>query len=164
MKDTGKEFQEWSEPYMKPLSEPKANWEEEFVEKGADLEHERWAKWQRYVHTKCVPSADDGIWQIGYEFIERWERQINTPYAELSESEKESDREQVRPYLPLIKSLLAQQRKEIVREIEKLKQDPEKNEYMKFAQMLDGGEALRFHSKTHNQALDQAIKAVSEDN
>ena len=35
----------------------------------------------------------------------RWERQIATTYAELSEKEKESDREQVRPYLPLIRKI-----------------------------------------------------------
>ena len=75
---------------------------EELFEKLADIEHQRWAKWQRYVHSKCMPSADDGIWQIGEEFIKRWERQINTPYAELSEEEKESDREQVRMYWDLI--------------------------------------------------------------
>lgn len=40
----------------------------------------------------------------------RWERQIATSYAELSEEEKEKDREQVRPYLPLIQSLLLSER------------------------------------------------------
>ena len=67
-------------------------------EKLASIEHERWAKWQRYMHSKMEPSAKDGIWQIGEEHIKRWERQINTPYKDLSEEEKESDREQVRSY------------------------------------------------------------------
>ena len=68
------------------------------MEELAAIEHERWSKWQRYMHSKMMPSADDGIWLIGEEFIKRWERQINTPYEELSEEEKESDREQVRMY------------------------------------------------------------------
>jgi hypothetical protein len=79
-------------------------WEKEFVEKGADLEHTRWAKWQAYLHSKCVEHENGkGEWVcFPAELYKRWERQINTPYAELSEAEKESDREQVRPYLPLI--------------------------------------------------------------
>ena len=71
-------------------------------EKLAAIEHERWADWQRYVHSKMTPSADDGIWLIGEAFIDRWERQIRTPYAELTEEEKESDRNQVRRYWDLI--------------------------------------------------------------
>src|ERR1044072_9788710 len=70
----------------------------QLFEKLAAIEHERWADWQRYVHSKCIPSADDGIWLIGEEFIKRWERQIKTPYSELSDAEKESDRNQVRRY------------------------------------------------------------------
>lgn len=38
---------------------------------------------------------------------ERWERQIATPYAELSETEKDGDREQVDRYWPLIAALTA---------------------------------------------------------
>lgn len=34
--------------------------------------------------------------------VDRWERQIATPYAELSEAEKNSDREQVDRYWPLV--------------------------------------------------------------
>lgn len=76
--------------------------EGELMEQLADIEHDRWAGWQQYVHSKCIPSDKEGIWEIGEEFIMRWNRQINTPYPMLSEKEKESDREQVRRYLPLI--------------------------------------------------------------
>ncbi|MDJ0323142.1 hypothetical protein QMG61_05115 [Cryobacterium sp. PH31-AA6] len=34
--------------------------------------------------------------------MERWEIQIATPYAELSEQEKKSDQEQVHRYLPVV--------------------------------------------------------------
>lgn len=76
---------------------------DELFEKLADIEHQRWADWQKYVHSKCLPSADDGIWQIGEEFIKRWGKQINTSYADLTEQEKNSDRDQVMRYWDLIK-------------------------------------------------------------
>lgn len=73
----------------------------ELLEHFANIEHARWSKWQAYMHSKCVEYGDGkGEWVcFPAELYKRWERQINTPYAELSESEKESDREQVRPYL-----------------------------------------------------------------
>lgn len=74
----------------------------ELFEKLAAIEHERWADWQRYVHSKCMPSADDGIWQIGENFIKHWEKEIATPYSELSEAQKNSDRDQVLRYWKLI--------------------------------------------------------------
>jgi hypothetical protein len=39
---------------------------------------------------------------IPAELVARWEAQIKTPYAELSEQEQESDRDQVHGYLPTI--------------------------------------------------------------
>jgi len=85
------------------------NWKKEFVEKGAVLEHQRWTRWQKYCHKvlrKECPSPE--LERV----LARWDRQINTPYSELSEKEKESDREQVREYLPLVEEI-----------IEKLKED-----------------------------------------
>jgi len=65
----------------------------------AAVEHERWAHWQRYVHEQCRPTADGSL-VIPAELVKRWSRQIETPYAELTEAERESDRDQVRRYLP----------------------------------------------------------------
>lgn len=67
----------------------------------AAIEHERWALWQRYVHDSCQ-SEPDGALRIPGHLVERWERQIRTPYALLSEEEKNSDREQVRKYVPVV--------------------------------------------------------------
>lgn len=36
------------------------------------------------------------------ELVARWQAQIETPYAELSEQAKESDQEQARRYLPTV--------------------------------------------------------------
>lgn len=81
--------------------------EGKFIEEGADLEHERWAKWQRYMHSKIEPTEHDPLMHIGTEWVERWNRQIATPYSALSEKEKESDRIEVRKYLPLIRKILS---------------------------------------------------------
>jgi len=68
----------------------------------ASVEHERWSHWQRYLHSKCLPVGCDGALLIPGDLVKRWEEQIGTSYSNLPEDEKESDREQVRKYLPLI--------------------------------------------------------------
>lgn len=78
---------------------------EALLEALADIEHERWSHWQRYLHSKCE-RGDDGSLIIPAALVARWTRQLSTPFAELSEQEKESDREQVRRYLPVIESAL----------------------------------------------------------
>ena len=69
------------------------------IERLADIEHQRWAHWQRYMHDRCRRNPDGSI-TVPQEYVEQWERQIETPYEGLSEQEKESDRDQVRRYLP----------------------------------------------------------------
>ena len=78
----------------------------ELLEDLASIEHERWSHWQSYMHSKCVPQGDSGALLIPAELVKQWEKQIATPYSKLSEEEKESDREQVRKYLPLIVRVL----------------------------------------------------------
>ncbi len=78
------------------------------IDRLAAVEHERWAHWQQYVHDQCQPT-DDGSLVIPAELVERWSRQIETPYAELSEDERESDREQVRRYLPHVIDALSRE-------------------------------------------------------
>ena len=53
----------------------------------------------------CV-SKPDGSLLIPADLVARWQKQIDTKYDELSEHEKESDREQVRKCLPLIAAAL----------------------------------------------------------
>jgi hypothetical protein len=74
---------------------------EKTVERLAAIEHDRWASWQRYVHDHCQRLDGEAL-VIPADLAARWEVQIRTPYAELSEQEKESDREQVQRYLPTI--------------------------------------------------------------
>lgn len=71
----------------------------------AAIEHERWSHWQRYVHERSKRQPDGSL-LIPADLVARWEQQIATPYSALSDKEKESDREQVRKYLPLIAQAL----------------------------------------------------------
>ncbi len=76
--------------------------DKELFEKLAAIEHERWADWQSYVHSKCL-SLEDGLYiVIPKQLFQQWQRQIKTPYGELSEKEKDADRKQVRRYWDLI--------------------------------------------------------------
>lgn len=86
--------------------EPKESWEREFVEKGADLEHDRWARWQKYMFSKGTVD-ESGVFHLPKEFVDRWFRQIDTKYADLSEPEKESDRKETRSYLPLVRQAIS---------------------------------------------------------
>lgn len=75
------------------------------IERLAAIEHERWAHWQKYVHDQCE-RRDDGSLIVPAELVARWEAQIETTYSELSDQEQESDREQVREYLPTVIDVL----------------------------------------------------------
>lgn len=95
--------------------------EERFVEGGADLEHDRWARWQKYFFSHCqfkpqgeVGGMDDRYvyFALPKDLYEMWVRKIKTPYAELTEQEKESDRKETRNYLPLVSSAVSQALKE----------------------------------------------------
>lgn len=74
-------------------------------ERLAAIEHERWADWQRYMHGMGTRNPDGSL-TIPAELVARWDRQIATPYADLSASEQRSDMEQVDRYWPLIEPVL----------------------------------------------------------
>ena len=73
----------------------------ELFEKLAAVQHDIWAHWQGYVHNQKLSKA----LSITREDFDHWQHQIETPYAELSEKEKDSDREQVEKFWPLIEDL-----------------------------------------------------------
>jgi hypothetical protein len=54
-------------------------------------------RWQ--LTENCGHKNPDGSFTIFPEKVERWTRQMNTPYADLPEDEKESDRMVVREHL-----------------------------------------------------------------
>lgn len=57
----------------------------------AEYAHEAWAGWMRYLFEKCE-DGPNGTENIPGWAVERWRRQMHTPYADLPEHEKESDR------------------------------------------------------------------------
>lgn len=75
------------------------------IETLASIEHQRWARWQAHLHGKSIKQADGSL-TIPAHLVERWQRQMGTPYEQLSETEKDSDREQVREYLSVIRDAL----------------------------------------------------------
>lgn len=96
------------EVFKKHLGDPFSNQElgthithKNLFEELANIEHERWADWQKYLHSICDKNPNGSL-TIPRYFVERWEKQIKTPYRNLSEEEKNSDREQVRRYWKLI--------------------------------------------------------------
>lgn len=75
----------------------------ELIEILADVEHVQWAHWQKYLHSKCTANRNGDL-LIPTELVRRWERQLNTPYADLTEDEKESDREEAKRVLESLRS------------------------------------------------------------
>lgn len=69
---------------------------EGLLEQLAEAQHEIWSSWMRWMFDnggKMYDYYTDGVrWEMFETEMHRWKRQMNTPYAELSEEEKESDR------------------------------------------------------------------------
>lgn len=75
----------------------------ELLEKLSYFEHESWSNWMKYLFSICKDNiATDGTMTIPASSVAHWMRQMNTPYTELTEREKESDRDEVRKILPTI--------------------------------------------------------------
>jgi len=55
---------------------------EKLIEELADLEHEQWSHWTKYM-----------LDNLTEENKKKWQKQIKTPYKDLTEKEKDSDRE-----------------------------------------------------------------------
>lgn len=81
----------------------------ELIDALAAIEHERWSHWQRYLHSKGEVQADGSL-LLPRDLVEHWERQIETKFVDLEEDEKDSDREQVLRYLPLVEKWIASRR------------------------------------------------------
>ena len=69
----------------------------------ASLSHEIWAHWMKYLFSRC----DTEIYNLGpvidWSDAERWLRQIDTTYTDLTEREKDSDREQADKIIAVLK-------------------------------------------------------------
>lgn len=84
----------------------------------AAIEHERWSDWQKWCHKvlrENCPSAELE------KVLQRWDKQIATPYTLLTAAEKASDMEQVDRYWPLIEAYTTRQ---VVAELEEIPMHP----------------------------------------
>lgn len=67
----------------------------EFREKLAALCHEQWSGWMKHLFSKCLSGWDNPKELVVPAWaVERWSRQLTASYDELSEAEKDSDREE----------------------------------------------------------------------
>lgn len=74
----------------------------------ASLCHAQWSGWMKYLFSKCQDATETGATIIHPDYENRWVRQMNTPYADLSEEEKESDRKEADRFMPYILAALAE--------------------------------------------------------
>lgn len=85
------------------------------IERLANLAHEVWAHWMRYLFSVSIQN-DDGSVTIPAEKVDHWKRQMGTNYYDLSEGEQASDIEQANKYKAVVRDeldkLLATERNE----------------------------------------------------
>lgn len=72
----------------------------------AEYAHSAWSRWMTYLFEKSYRSNHGEI-EIPKSLVERWQRQMNTPYADLPESEKNSDRKEADKMLAIVAAYLA---------------------------------------------------------
>ena len=77
----------------------------------SDYAHEAWSGWMEYLFQHSSPIFPDGsqgqpAMQIPAELTARWKRQLSTPYAELPENVKESDRKEADRMLAILRKHL----------------------------------------------------------
>ena len=80
------------------------------LEDFARIEHERWSHWQKYMHSKGTRQPDGSL-LIPADLVERWDRQLSMRYENLSDKEKDSDRQQVLKYFSQIVDAIASELK-----------------------------------------------------
>ena len=67
----------------------------------ANLCHEQWSNWVRYMFSKGTFNEDDS-WTMPGDLVKRWMRQMNTSYIGLLEVEQESDRREADKFIKVM--------------------------------------------------------------
>jgi len=70
-------------------------------ERLAAVQHAIWSHWMQYMFTQGTYD-ELGNWTMPKEKVERWHRQMETGYHDLTEKEKVSDREQADKVIKVI--------------------------------------------------------------
>ena len=71
------------------------------IELLAEFAHNQWSGWMKYLFSKGKMNID-GTWTMPKWAVQRWQKQMNTKYADLSEQEKQSDRKEAKQMLAMI--------------------------------------------------------------
>jgi NTP pyrophosphatase (non-canonical NTP hydrolase) len=87
-------------------------WLQDKIESLADLSHDQWVGWMKYLFSKSE-KMPDGTVVIPASLVERWNRQVSLAYTHLTEKEKESDRKEARRMLERAGFSLAQLQEEL---------------------------------------------------
>ena len=84
--------------------------------------HEAWSGWMRYLFNAQRGTAHgNGEWTIHAGSAGRWRMQMNTLYASLPESEKQSDREEADKMLAILRPSADQQEQKVAHLDEQIK-------------------------------------------
>jgi hypothetical protein len=67
----------------------------------AALAHNQWSGWMFYMFKQCTLN-EDGTSTIPARAVKRWQRQMSTPYSQLPESERESDKQEADKVITVI--------------------------------------------------------------
>jgi hypothetical protein len=76
----------------------------ELQEALAQYAHDAWSGWMKYMFQKGTLN-DDGTYTMPSWAVERWTRQMKLSYYELPESEKESDRDEAKRMIEILKEV-----------------------------------------------------------
>ena len=74
----------------------------------ANLAHEQWCGWMKwmfnhgYFESMNLRGVVQAVWIMPNNLLSRWQRQMNTPYKDLPENEKESDRNEADRILKIL--------------------------------------------------------------
>lgn len=82
-------------------------------ERMAAAQHDIWSHWMKWQFTKGIlvrqgDLVEKGSFLINADSVKRWMRQMNTPYAELTETEKDSDRKVVQEFMGFVFSYIGE--------------------------------------------------------
>ena len=118
----------------------------ESLEVVAEQCHKQWSGWTAHLLARVgweqVDDSDVHGW------VDRWQRQINTPYAELSEEEKEADRREARKILAALRNAW---------QSERVAYDEAKRVNIAYAAMKDCAEKAEVELKDIKDAYAQTI-------
>jgi len=81
-----------------------SGFDDEQVEALADYAHGAWSEWMSFLFANSDKRVRGDV-IIPVHLVRRWEKQMRTQYKDLSESEKESDRQQARRILLILDDL-----------------------------------------------------------